>query len=122
MSLIASAKGRWFQWSLRSSLLILLLLGVAFAWWGAKVRRESRIKNAVRLIATSPDILGDGYDPIAIVRVVNALQALGKDEAIEALRRFAAQYPGHGGQAFAKPIKAIIWLLFDRADPEDQFL
>lgn len=119
----ATSKRSWIQWRLRSLLVVMLLFGVAFAWWGAKLRREARLKEAVRLVAASPGWFPrDDYDPIALVRAVNALHALGKEDAVEALRRFANEYPSnHGPNDSHEALRLIIALLFDRADPEDRF-
>jgi hypothetical protein len=116
-------KRSWLQWSLRSSLAAMLVLGVAFAWWGAKLRKEARIKNAVQLISVSPGWwVTDDYDPIAVVRAVNALYGLGRHDAIKALRQFAKENPTDGGpDARLEALRVIIPLLFGRADPEDKF-
>ena len=79
---------RWIQWSLRGFLLTIAVLAAGLAWYGARLRREARINHAVRLIEAWPEWEHGEYDPIAVVRAVNALQAIGKTEAIEALRRF----------------------------------
>jgi hypothetical protein len=77
-----------------------------------------RIEHAIRLIAASPTLFGNNHDPIALTRAVNSLHALGKDEAIVALRRFAAQ---NSSLAYDSPILFIGRLLYDYADPEDRF-
>jgi hypothetical protein len=114
---------RWVQWSLRSLLLLMLLLGAGLGLWGAKMRREARLTEAIRLItASSSWFPGDGYDPIDLVRAVNALYGLGKTDAIEALRRFAKQYPSnHRPDDRHEALRLIIPLLFERADPEDRY-
>jgi len=100
-----------------------LLLAIVFAWWGAKVRREARIDDAVRLVAHSPGWWpSDDYNPIAVVRAVNALHAMGKDDAIHALRRFAKKYPSAGGPDDRhEALRLVLPLLFDRENPEDRF-
>src|SRR5262245_60137727 len=114
---------RWLQWSLHSILVLVSLCAVAFAWWGAKLRRESRINEAVRLIAASPGWWpSEDYNPISVVRAVNALYALGKAEAIIALRRFAKEYPSNGGPDDRhEALRIVIPLLVDRENPEDRF-
>jgi hypothetical protein len=112
------ANRNWLQWSLRSLLVIILLFAAAFAWYGSKLRKEARIKNAIRLVAASPTLFGGDHDLIALVRAVNALHALGKDEAIEVLRQVAAQ---NSALAHNSPLLFINQLLFDHADPEDDF-
>lgn len=101
----------------------MLLLAIAFAWWGARVRREARIDDAVRLIAQSPGWWpGEDYNPIAVVRAVNALHALGKQDAISALRRFAHEYPSNGDPDDRhEALRLVLPLLFDRENPEDRF-
>ena len=42
----------------------------------------------LRLIHQSPRIQGRGFDPVALIRAVNALRMLGKEGAIEALRTY----------------------------------
>jgi len=115
---IRIATRSWIQWSLRSFLIAMVVLAAVFARWGAKIRREARIDNAVRLIAASPTLFSDDYDTIALIRAVNALYSLGKDDAIEAIRRFAAQY---SAVTYKSPILFINRLLWDFADPEDRF-
>jgi hypothetical protein len=117
--LTAIANRRWLQLSLRSLLILVAALGIGLALWRANFRKKLRIDNAVRLIAASPNWSSNEGDPIALIRAVNALQALGKDEAIEVLRQFAAQYPT---PACKSPIMFITPLLFDHADPEDRFI
>jgi hypothetical protein len=116
-------KRRLIQWSLRSFFVALIGLAVGFSYLGAKVRRESRITKAVRLIEASPGwFRADEYDPIPLIRAVNALQAIGKEDAIEALRRFAKNNSSHGPpDELQEHMRLIIPLLFDRVDPEDRF-
>ncbi len=114
---------KWLQWSLRSLLILMLLLGVGFAWWGGRLRREAHIKDAVHLIAASPGWFGnDDYDPISLVRAVNAVHALGRSDALVALRRFAKEYPSTGRPDDRhEALRFVIPLLFDRQNPEDRF-
>ncbi len=113
------ADRRWTQWSLRSLLILVAVLALGFSWWGAKVRKQSRIDRAIRLIAATPNSPRGDVDPMALVRAVNCLHALGKDEAIEVLRKYAAQNPDDGAGE-PTSLRFILPLLFDRADPEDQ--
>jgi hypothetical protein len=115
-------KRRWIQWSLRGFLLAILAFAVGFAWYGARLRREARINNAVRLIAASPGWFhADQYDPIALIRAVNTLHTIGKDDALEALTRFAKNNPSHGPPDEPhERMRLIIPLLFGRVDPEDR--
>jgi hypothetical protein len=123
MSLNVTTYRRWTQWSLRSILLLMIFFAVAFSWCGARVRKEARLHEAVRLMSASPGWFpSDEYDPIALVRAVNALHVLGREEAIEALRRFAKEYPSNGGPDDRhEALRLIIPLLFDRLNPEDRF-
>jgi hypothetical protein len=123
MMLSRIANRNWIQWSLRSLRVLMFLLAIGFAWWGAKLRKEARLKEAVRLVAASPGWFpSDGYDPIALVRAVNALHALGKEDAIEALHCFARECPSNWGpEDRHEALRLIIPLLFDRLDPEDRF-
>lgn len=119
---------RWIQGSLRGFLVAIAVLAAGFAWYGARLRREARIDNAVRLVAASPTrIYSVEPDQIAIVRAVNALQALGKRDAIEALRRFEkhCDIPFDAStfeednviRESYQALRPIIPLLFERDDP-----
>ncbi len=46
--------------------------------------------DAVRAIHFSPSVGGYRFNPVALVRAVNALQPLGKEKALRALRAYAA--------------------------------
>ncbi|HEY2412713.1 MAG TPA: hypothetical protein VGI40_10745 [Pirellulaceae bacterium] len=133
MSHGTNSNRRWFQWSLRSFLIAIVVIATGLAWWSAKRRREARINNAVRLIASSPSYLGSDqdFDQIGIVRAVNALHALGKADALDAMRRYTKQYPAVLNSSDYQiwletsyryqSLRTIIPLLFDRRDPEDRY-
>lgn len=110
---------RSLQLSLRSFLILVAVFALGFSWWGIRVRKQSRIDHAFRLIKATSNWENGIGDPTTLVRAVNCLHLLGKNEAIEVLRKYAAQNPDDGTQA-PTPLRFILPLLFDRADPEDQ--
>jgi hypothetical protein len=133
MPRVTVSSRRCVQWSLRSFLIAIVVIAAGLAWWSAKLRREARINNAVRLIASSPSYLGSDqdFDQIGIVRAVNALHALGKADALDAMRRYTKQYPvvlnSSDDEIWLETsrryqsLRTIIPLLFDRRDPEDRY-
>jgi hypothetical protein len=111
---------RWLQFSLRTLLLGMVAAALVFAWFRQRIEREQRIDEAVRLLEMSPKPDEDPFDPIALVRAVNCLHSLGKDDAIAALRRFVARR-GKGGSQHdaAVGLFLVIPLSFEPVDPED---
>jgi hypothetical protein len=113
---------RWLQFSLRTMLLGMVAAALVFAWFRQRMEREERIEKAVALLAKAPSQYSLVYDPIALVRAVNALQGLGKEDAIAALRRFAARYPSFGDpHSPHMSLTLVMPLLFERIDPEDEY-
>ena len=113
---------RWFQWSLRSLLATMLVAGVAFGWWAHRIRHQRERDRAVQILALAPNWTGWEFDPVALVRAVNHLQSVGKEEAIAALRQFAAEYPADGGHDVPhQALELVVPLLFDRVNPEDRY-
>ncbi len=49
---------------------------------------EAELRPLLRLIDNAPYISGNGYDPLAVMQVVNALQPLGKDKALAAIDEY----------------------------------
>src|SRR5262245_30749764 len=84
---------RWLQFSLRTMLLVILVAALGLGWYSRELRRRERIEKAVQLLAAAPKMTGWDHDPVALIRAANALHSLGKKDAIDALRRFAARYP-----------------------------
>ena len=100
----------------------MLVAGVAFGWWAHRFHQQRERDKAVRLLTLAPNWTGEGFDPVALVRAVNHLHSLGKDEAIAALRQFAAAYPGDGGHTEPhQALELVVPLLFDRVNPEDRY-
>src|SRR5262245_13623857 len=94
---------RWplpIRFGLRTLLLVTMLAAIGVAWWRSQVSlrqaREETRNEALRLLATAPDPLGQDYDPIRLVRAVNKLHAMGRDEAILTLEAFIKKYPNEG--------------------------
>jgi len=50
--------------------------------------REEPLRELLRLIDQAPPLAGDRYDPLPVIRIVNALQALGKDKALAAVDEY----------------------------------
>lgn len=49
---------------------------------------EAELRSLLRLIDKAPYISGNGYDPLAVIQIVNALQPLGKDKALAAIDEY----------------------------------
>jgi len=119
-STAAPRRFRWLQFSLRTLLLGMVVAALVFAWFRQRMEREGRIEKAVRLLALSPKPEDEHFDPVALVRAVNSLQALGKDDAIAALRRFVARHVAGKSQGDAPfGLLFVIPLAFSPIDPED---
>jgi hypothetical protein len=100
----------------------MVVAALVFAWFRQRMEREERIEKAVTLLAKAPSQYSLVYDPIALVRAVNALQGLSKEDAIAALRRFAARYPSFGDpHSPHMSLTLVMPLLFERMDPEDEY-
>jgi hypothetical protein len=109
----------WFQFRLRTLLLAMFVASLVFSWWCYRMQRHERIEDAVRLLTLSPKLEDKAFDPIALVRAVNCLCALGKGEAIEALRRYVTRNSKAGHQDDALRLFLVMPLAFQPIDPED---
>src|SRR5262249_49322939 len=69
---------------------------------------EAELRPLLRLIHTAPSY-NDGYDynPRAVIQIVNALQALGKEKALAAIDEFLRVSPGREG------VFLVLRVLFD---------
>lgn len=73
----------------------------------------------MQIINSAPSISSASFDPVALVRAVNHLQAMGKDKAIAALKEFLEVTEGISPRSYSvEPIPEDI----DTADPECVFL
>lgn len=91
------------------------------------------ISETLQLLCECPNPLGwDEYNPITLVRAVNHLRSLGKDDAIAALRAFARLAPVESSSVRHRKTASIdttdqqrlcliIPLLFERKNPEVKF-
>jgi hypothetical protein len=113
-------KRRWFQFSLRGLMLLVLAVGIGLGWWtfrrNEQLRREQRIDRAVQLLGECPDPLGIDYNPVPLIRAVNHLHSMGQADAIKVLRRVEAEEPISRAQ---ESLQLVIPLLFTAKDPED---
>lgn len=109
---------RWWQFSLRTMLLVMLAFALGLGWWAQVVRREQRQTEALRLLAECPDPLAFGYHPVAIIRAVNYLHSLGNKEALAVLHRAEMR---SSSSYEHQTLKVVIPLLFDRRSPGDKF-
>jgi hypothetical protein len=50
--------------------------------------REEQLRELLRLIDQAPPLAGYRYDPRRVIRIVNALQSLGKDKALAAIGEY----------------------------------
>jgi hypothetical protein len=113
---------RWLQFSLRTMLLAIVMAALGLGWYSREMRRRERIERATELLAVAPSVYTTDYDPIALVRAVNSLRALGKDDAVVALRRFAERYPARGDDLSPhNSLDLVMPLAFERSDPEDEY-
>jgi hypothetical protein len=114
-------KRRWYQFSLRGLMCLMLVIGTALGWWNYRrneeIRRQARIERAVRLIGECPGPLGYTFNPVPLIRAVNELHSMGKEDAIKALRRVGAQRSTWGAH---QSLRLVIPLLFGRIEPEDK--
>jgi hypothetical protein len=56
----------------------------------ARLFREAELRSLFRLLSSTPDPMSGGVpDPLAVIRIVNALQPLGKEKAIAAIGEYA---------------------------------
>ena len=120
---VSRPAGSWTRFSIRTLLMLTLLCGVTAAWWSTRVRRQEREDRAIQLLRAAPNELGEpDFNPIALVRAVNHLHAMGKDDAIKAMRRFAKENPDDGSPLSPhQSLELVARLLFDRNDPEDRY-
>jgi hypothetical protein len=84
---------------------------------GAPSRSDADIDdttfNAALLIHQSPSPYGYGFDPVALIRAVNGLRALGRDRALRALTAFSEQLwcdPEHAARQGINPNKVFVLL------------
>ena len=114
-------KPRWYQFSLRGLMCLMLVIGTALGWWNYRrneeIRRQARIERAVKLIGECPDPIGFDYNPVPLIRAVNELHFMGKEDAIKTLRRVAAQRQLANAH---QSLRLVIPLLFGRRESEDK--
>jgi hypothetical protein len=122
---------RWLQFSLRSLLVVILVAALGLAWYTPEMRRqrqqrrEERIEKAIELLAAAPSIYSrdyDNYDPVALVRAVNWLHSLGKEDAIVAIRRFEHRYRSQSERDSPRfDSTLVVPLLFDPQNPQEKY-
>jgi hypothetical protein len=49
---------------------------------------EAQLQDLLRLLDTAPGLVGDGYNPLPLIRIVNTLQPLGKEKALAAIGEY----------------------------------
>ena len=112
-------KRRWYQFSLRGLMCLMLVIGIGLGWWNYRhnnqIRRHERVERAIQLIGECPDPLGFNYNPVPLIRAVNHLHSMGKEDAIKALRHVEAQRAKSH-----ESLRLVIPLLFGRREPEDK--
>ena len=109
---------RWLQFSLRSLLAVMLLASLFLAWWHRSREQVIREETALRLLAEIPaPAYDDFYDPVPLVRAVNHLHSMGRNDALKALRRAAMSSNNAETQ---RSLQYVIPLLFDRRESEDK--
>ena len=113
-------KRRWFQFTLRGLMLLVLVVGLGLGGWtfhaNNQIRREQQIDRAVQLLGECPDPRGFQYNPVPLIRAVNHLQSMGQEDAIKALRR--VEVKGLDSRA-QEALQLVIPLLFLPKDPEN---
>jgi hypothetical protein len=94
-----------------------------------KITGPDPLSPALQAICGAPSVGQKGFNPAALVRAVNHLQALGKDRAIAELRAFlkiarACQFverdPANIDTSDRDCVFLIVRLLFEPADPKGQ--
>jgi hypothetical protein len=127
-STAAPRRFRWLQFSLRTLLLVILVAALGLGWYSRFLRRQweqqrqERIEKAIELLAAAPSIYAKDCDPMALVRAVNALHSLGKEDALLAIRRFESRYPSQSepdSPHFSPTL--IVPLLFEPPNPQEKY-
>jgi len=110
----------------------MFLLCAVFAAFVHRVMQSRRLSTAVKLLELAPNAAprfnAVGLPSAAprlyaasLVRTVNCLQSLGKDDAIEALRLFLAQHPlGSDNVGDHQCLEIVVPLLFKRRNEHDR--
>ncbi len=77
------------RYGITSLLTLTLIIAVVFAYLSYRQRREAQINAAIPLIAQFEQLNND--NPASVIRAINALHELGKDGALECLKRYDEQ-------------------------------
>lgn len=81
---------------------------------------EQELRNLLRLFNTAPGLEGNSYNPLPVIRIVNALQPLGKEKALAAISeylRVSDEWSGFCGPRTG--IFLVLRVLFDLPDNVD---
>jgi hypothetical protein len=81
-----------------------------------KVFREEQLQGLLRLIDQAPPLQGPRYDPLPVIRIVNALQALGKDRTLAAVDEFL-RVSSYADSSAREGLFVVLRVLFEV--PED---
>ena len=115
--MINKAKIPKIQFGIRFALLIILVLGMALAaqLWYSNLQSAKKWRKIEAAFSQLESL--DQASGVELIRVVNALHNLGRDDALDVLARFLKE---HEHEFRRQQILAdIVPLLFGRKDPED---
>ena len=77
-----------------------------------KMFSEAELRQLLRLIDQGPHLYGDSYDPLRVIRIVNALQPLGKEKALAAIDEYL-HVSSHFHDRGREGVSLVLRVLFD---------
>ena len=110
------------RFGIKTAFLLITMLAVGLAFFQMHRRHKESTKQAYDSVSDSPNYLGyDEYDPVKLVRAVNHLQTLGKNESLRVLKKFHAANKNDGYTSPHQSVVLIVPFLFDRIDTSEGY-
>jgi hypothetical protein len=109
------------RYSIRSILALILVTAFGLGVWTWYRYRAQRREVAIAALTSAPYPTGIDFNPASLVRSVNQLHSLGKQDVLLALHEFEEAYPNRGYSSPHQSLGLVIPLLFDRKNPEDKY-
>ena len=77
--------------------------------------KGDELQDLLRLLHTAPRLEGYQYDPLPVIRIINALQPLGREKALDVL----GEYVRVSEETFHSGLSLVLRVLFDLPDNVD---
>ncbi len=72
-------------------------------------------------LASAPNPIGWDFNPVSLIRAVNQLHQLGRNDALVALEQFEKTYSNEGYTGPHQSLGLVMPLLFDRRNPDEKY-